>query len=139
MDWLRRCLPWLGVLIAVGLVYDGYVFYSRWSAKQDEKQAQARESTELERRTAAAYGGLDLKILTFYAAPGMIVRGGHADLCYGVTGAKNVRMDPPVDAVWPALTRCVQVSPRKDAEYKLIADDGAGHSVTQKVEVRVRP
>lgn len=139
MSWLRRMLPWLGVLIVAGLIYDGIIFYTRWSARQDEQRASARAAAEQERRTAAAYGGLDLRILDFYAAPGAIARGGHTNLCYGVTGAKNVRMEPPVDAVWPALTRCVQVSPKKDAKYKLIADDGAGHSVTQNVEVKVRP
>lgn len=139
MIWLRRALPYLGILIVLGLIYDGFVFYSRWSRKQDEKEAQANQATELERKTVEAFGGLDLKIVAFYAAPGMIEKGAHTSLCYGVTGAKNVRMDPPVDAVWPALTRCVQVSPRKDTEYKLIAEDEKGRSVTQSVTVKVGP
>jgi hypothetical protein len=137
MIWLRRAMPYLGILIVLGLIYDGFIFYSRWSRKQDEREAQANQATEQERKTVEAYGGLDLKILTFYAAPEVIGRGTHTNLCYGVTGAKNVRMDPPVDAVWPALTRCVQVSPRKDTEYKLTAEDDAGHSITQSVTVKV--
>ncbi len=136
MVWLRRALPFLGVLIVLGLIYDGFIFYSRAKRNREEKQAQGDRAAEQERKTAAAYGGLDLKILTFYAAH---VPNHPTNLCYGVTGAKTVRMEPPVDGVWPALTRCVQVSPRKDTEYKLIAEDEAGHSVTQNVTVRVRP
>ena len=136
MIWLRRALPFLGVLIVLGLIYDGFVFWSRASRNREAQQVQTDRAAERERKTAEAYGGLDLKILNFYAA--------HepdrpTDLCYGVTGAKTVRMEPPVDAVWPALTRCVQVSPKKDTEYKLIAQDEAGHTVTRSVSVKARP
>ncbi len=133
MIWLRRVLPFLGVLIALGLIYDAFIFYSRANRNSEEKQAQADRTAEKERSTAQAYGGLGLKILTFYAAH---EAGRPTNLCYGVTGAKTVRMEPPVDGVWPALTRCVQVSPKKDTEYRLIAEDEAGHSVTQSVTVR---
>jgi hypothetical protein len=47
-------------------------------------------------------------------------------------------MEPAVEAVWPALTRCVQVSPKKETEYKLIAEDDAGHSVDQSIAVAVK-
>ena len=136
MIWLRRIMPFLGVLIVLGIIYDVFVFYSRASRDREDKQAQADRTAEQEQRTVRAYGGLDLKILTFYAVhePGRPV-----NLCYGVTGAKSVRMEPPVDGVWPALTRCVQVSPKKDTEFKLIAEGEAGHEVTQSVTVHIRP
>jgi hypothetical protein len=132
-------MPFIGLLIVAGLVYDGVVFYSRWSRNQEEQQAQKDQAAAQARKTVDAYGGLDLKIISFYAAPGTIRRGTHTTLCYGVTGAKNVRMEPPVDAVWPALSRCVQASPQKDTDYKLVAEDDAGHSVTKDVAVNVRP
>jgi hypothetical protein len=137
--WLRRAMPFVGLLIVAGLIYDGAVFYSRWSRNRDEKQAQTDRAAAQARKTVDAYGGLDLKIISFYAAPAAIRRGVPTTLCYGVTGAKNVRMEPPVDAVWPALTRCVQASPRKDTDYKLIAEDDAGHSVTKDIIVKVTP
>jgi len=102
-------------------------------------RGQAEKEANQERKTLDAYGGGGLKILDFYAAPGVIGRGGQTNLCYGVTGAKTVRLEPPVDAVWPALTRCVQVSPKKDTEYKLVAEDDAGHSVTNTIAVTVKP
>jgi hypothetical protein len=131
-------MPYLGILLVVGIIYDGSVFYSRWSSNRRAAEAQAEKETAQARKTVDALGGQGLRILSFYAAPGTIRRGGHTNLCYGVSGAKSVRMEPPVEAVWPALTRCVQVSPRKDAEYKLIADDGNGHSAAQTAAVKVR-
>lgn len=136
---LRRALPFLGLLIVAGLIYDGAIFYSRWSGNHREQQAQADKTVAQERKTVEAYDGIELKILSFYAAPAVIQRGAHTSLCYSVTGAKTVRMEPAVDAVWPSLTRCVQVSPKKDTAYKFIAEDDAGHSVTQNAAVKVRP
>jgi hypothetical protein len=129
---------WLGLAILVALIYDGWIFYSRRSVNREAVQVQADKEVNQERKTIDAYGGGGLKILSFYAAPASIARGTHTNLCYSVTGAKTVRMEPAVDAVWPALTRCVQVSPRKDTEYKLIAEDEAGHSVTQSIAVAVK-
>jgi hypothetical protein len=136
---MRRIMWLLGFLIAAGIIYDGWIFYSRWSGNRQAAQAQTARELNQERKTIDAYGGGDLKIVNFYAAPGAIRRGDHANLCYGVTGAKTVRMEPPAaDPVWPSLTRCVQVSPKADTEFKLIAEDEAGHSVTQSVAVTVR-
>jgi hypothetical protein len=129
----------LGLLIVAGLIYDSWIFYSRHSENREAARAQAEKTANQERKTLDAYGGGGLKILSFYAAPGTVRRGGKTSLCYGVIGAKTVRMEPAVDAVWPALTRCVQVSPKKDTEYKLVAEDNAGHSATNTIAVRVRP
>jgi hypothetical protein len=135
---MRRVVFWLSFVILAGLIYDGWIFYSRRSGNREAMQGQADKEVNQERKTIDAYGGGGLKILSFYAAPGTITRGSHTSLCYSVTGAKTVRMEPVVDAVWPALTRCVQVSPGKDTEYKLIAEDEAGHSATQSIAVKVR-
>lgn len=138
MSWLRRILPFLGLLILAGLIYDGGVFYSRWNSNRQTAQAQAEKEAEQRRKAIDSIGGGGLRIVAFYAAPGTIERGSRTELCYGVTGAKTVKLEPPVDEVWPALTRCVQASPRKDTEYKLIAEDAAGHSTSQRIVVKVR-
>jgi hypothetical protein len=132
-------MMWVGLVIVAALLYDGWIFYSRQNGSRKAVQAQADKVLNQERKTIDAYGGGGLKILSFYAAPGTIARGGQTSLCYSVTGAKTVRMEPAVEAVWPALTRCVQVSPKKETEYKLIAEDDAGHSVTEDVVVRLKP
>ena len=134
---IRRIMLLVAFVIAAGAIYDGFVFYSRWSVRREAERAQAQSETDHARKAIASVGGGGLKILSFYAAPATIGRGKHSSVCYGVTGAKSVRFDPPVGDVWPALSRCVQVSPRKDTEYKLIADDGAGHSTTESVVVKI--
>jgi hypothetical protein len=84
-------------------------------------------------------GGGQLKILSFYASPGAIRRGERANICYGVYGAKSVRIEPPVQALYPAIAYCLQVSPSRSTEYKLVAEDGSNHTVTQSLALRVMP
>jgi hypothetical protein len=84
----------IGFLIVAGMIYDAWIFYARRSGKRQATGAQARQELTEERKTIDAYGGGGLKIVSFYASPGAIRRGEHANLCYGVTGAKTVRMEP---------------------------------------------
>jgi hypothetical protein len=131
---LRRMMILLAFAVVAAAIYDGGIFYSRWNERRKAEQANAKSEADHARQAIDSVGGGGLKILNFYAAPGSIRR---ARLCYGVTGAKNVRLEPPVEEVWPAITRCVQVSPAKDTEYKLIADDGQGHSTAESAVVRI--
>ena len=134
---LRRALPYLtvGAFIAVG--YDGCVFYSRWNEAHEARKAEARKQAEEQRRIVDQFGGDRLKILAFYASPGAIRRGDHALICYGVNEAENVRIEPPVEQLHPALSRCFQVSPDRDTDYKLTAQDRAGHMITQSLSIKV--
>jgi hypothetical protein len=138
VNLLKRIMPYIGLLILAGLIYDGAIFYSRWSDKQKAEQIQKDAELTKDRKVAALVGD-GVKILSFYAAPGTIARGAHTNLCYGVSGAKNVKLDPPAGEVWPALTRCVPASPKKDTEYTLTVDDGAGHNATETIAVKVKP
>lgn len=135
---LRRFLPWVALVVAAVAIYDGTIFYSRWSeGREAEREQKAKEAQEA-RRFLQIVGGDEVKILTLAAYPPAIRAGQRSNLCYGVSGAKTVKLDPPVEEVWPSLTHCMMVSPRKDTEYKLTADDGAGHSVSQSVTVQVK-
>jgi hypothetical protein len=136
---LRRILPWLTVILLIAVIYDGAIFYSRWSANQAVSQKQEAKETEHARNVVKMLGGDELGILSFYAAPGSIRAGGPTTICYGVNGAKTVHLDPPTEEVWPALSHCLQASPRKTTEYKLTAEDGAGHSVSQAITVKIKP
>ena len=132
----RRLLPWLGLLLLGAAIFDGVVFYTRWRSTHDLERANtAREAAEA-RKFLQMAGGSDLAILAFYAAPGTIRPGQAASLCYGVRNAATVRLDPPVEEVWPTMSRCIQVSPHKDTEYKLTAADAAGHAVSQSLVIR---
>ena len=71
--------------------------------------------------------------------PPLIRRGETAQLCYGVSNAKTVRIEPrPACGVWPSLARCVEVAPTKDTAYSLTAEDGKGNTKTATVEVKVK-
>lgn len=134
---IRRLLPLLPVAAGLAAIYDGAVFYGRWSAERDfERRKSAAEAARLRQNVEMAGGGV-LKIAGFYASPGAIRAGDSANLCYSVTGAKSVRLVPPVVEVWPALMRCVAVSPTRDTEYRLTAQDDKGREVSETFVLRV--
>src|SRR6185295_9649508 len=117
---LRKTLPLLTIAFVIAVGYDGWIFYSRWrEARATERKIEAIKAAQA-RQTTAILGDGKLKILNFYATPGVIRPGERADVCYGVNGAKSVRIEPPVGELHPALARCVQVSPAANTEYKLV-------------------
>jgi hypothetical protein len=136
---IRRVLALVGVAALAAVAYDGWIFYSRWKSARDAEQARRAEEVRRARQTLDLMGGTDFRIIGFYAVPQAIRRGTLAKLCYGVYGAKRVRIEPVVENVHPAISYCAQVAPRKDTEYKLIAEDGAGHTATASVAIKVVP
>jgi hypothetical protein len=136
--FLRRALPFLAVVLVIAVGYDAWIFYSRWSNEREAKKADARKEADDARRTLELLGGDRLKILDFYATPGAIERGQHATICYGVNAAERVRIDPPVEELHPAVSHCLDVAPSEDTNYKLTAEDRAGHSVTASLSIHVR-
>jgi hypothetical protein len=138
MSRLRYIVPLLGVAVLIGAIYDGAIFYSRWNGNRQAERAQAERDADHARKIIDMAGGGGLKIIGFYAVPGAIRRGGSTTICYGVTGAKTVRIEPAIQTVWPSMSRCMQASPVKDTEYKLIAVDGEGRSTTGSLVVKVR-
>jgi hypothetical protein len=137
--YLRRALPILTVVVLIAAAYDAWIFYSRWSNARSAERERSRAEAETDRRTIEMLGGDQLKILGFYAAPPTIQRGQTTSLCFGVNAAKTVRIEPPVvEDLHPSVSRCFQISPRKNTEYKLTATDAAGHSVSQIVTIQVR-
>ncbi|MGC1619055.1 MAG: hypothetical protein WA765_11270, partial [Candidatus Acidiferrum sp.] len=83
-------------------------------------------------------GGKEFTILDFYASPKVIRRGESAQLCYGVSNAKSVKLEPQTQAVWPSLAHCVDVSPRKTTTYTLTIEDGAAHTRSESIDLNVR-
>ncbi len=134
---LRRILPFLTIALLAAVAYNVWVFYSRWSyARQAGRNQQEKEAADAG-KALDRLGGGSLKILSFYTTPYIIRRGDHASLCFGVIGAQSVRMEPAIVTLHPALSYCLQVSPAKDTEYKLIAEDGAGHLATSTATIKV--
>jgi len=123
--------------LIVGL-YLGWIFYSRRQANQaiEDRAVQKRRSED--QRAFELMGGNSFAILGFYANPASIPAGERTSLCYSVSNAKTVKLEPQSEPVWPAFSRCVNASPRKTTSYTLTIEDGAGHSKAETIEVKVR-
>jgi hypothetical protein len=120
-------------------IYVAWVFYSRSQANQAILGKAAEKQRSQDQQTFEMMGGNRFDILDYIANPATIRAGEQSSLCYSVSNAKAVNIDPPTEEpVWPAFSRCVHVSPRKTTKYTLTIDDGAGHSKTAAVEVTVR-
>jgi hypothetical protein len=133
---LRKAGLFLILPILVFAVYDVPIFYSKWRYTRNEERSIRATEAEDARRTIAMLGGGELKILNFYGT-NAIRRGEYGMICYGVYGAKSVRIEPPVEKLQPAVAHCLQVSPSVTTEYKLVAEDGAGHTATKGLTIQV--
>jgi len=139
---LRNMWLGFGVLAAIIVGYTAFVFWSRWQENQDlaakEKTAQAAAQRDAAEKSVAVLGGTEFKIISFYALPGTIHRGETVNMCYGVSNAKSVALDPPAANVWPSVNRCMQVEPKKTTTYTFTAADGKGNTKTAQLTIEVR-
>ncbi len=128
-DWpeARRYLP---IAVVAAVVYAAWVFGSRhfldrlWRSRHEAPQSAT--NPEFDR----VYGGTAVKILGFYAREGNLTEGGQSVICYGVLNAKSVRIEPPVDGVFVALSRCLEVAPEHNTRYTLIAEGADGRTAS---------
>ena len=134
---IRKLLAASWVLPALAVLYVGWVFLSRWQEDRGFEQRAAEQKRAQDQRAVDALGGNQFDILAFYASPGFIRRGDPAQLCYSVSNAKSVHIDPPVASVWPSYSRCLTIAPQKSTTYTLTAEDSAGHTKTSTLVVQV--
>ena len=118
-------IMWVPVLLVV--FYTGWIFWQRHPGARPAR---------VERDPMAAYGK-GVKILQFYG-PREIVLGGKARVCYGVVNATAVRLDPPVEGVWPAVSRCIEVTPARSTRYTLTAEGTEHTRVSESIEIAVK-
>jgi len=138
----KNPLLYSSIAVGVAALIVGWILVSRWSENREIERKTARERTETQKKDDSIaleqLGGKELAIQNFYASPGIVKRGQAVQLCYGVANAKNVKLEPQPNPVWPSYSRCVDVTPKKDTVYTLTIDDGAGHTQSQNLEVKVR-
>lgn len=135
---VRAWIAVWSIACVAALIYVVSVFYSR---KQEDRElsAQAAErQRENDREAVELMGGNNFEILNFYASPGIIRRGESAELCYGVSNAKTVTITPPSGATWPALSRCISITPPKTTTYTLTIASASGEKKTASLEIEVR-
>ncbi len=138
MGLLRRLLPYTSIAVVLALAYAGWTLLSRKRVDRIKEQAAEAEKGKADRKIVQAYGEGGLKILMFYANPPTLRPGEKGLLCYGVANARTIRIEPQLEAVTPSLSRCLEVSPRVNTKYTLIAEDAAGKSDRRIVAISVR-
>ena len=139
---LKNPLIYSSAAAAAVLLAVVFTLLSRWlNVRSIERAAAAQrqeQQREQDRVTVEQLGGKSFDILMFYASPRAIERGASAKLCYGVSNAKSLTLEPGSYAVWPSASHCVDVSPRKTTTYTLTILDQAGHRKSQTVDLVVR-
>ena len=138
IEIIRKMLPFTTVAACLALVYMGWVFYSRLSTNRELQREAEEKSLEQDRKNYEMYGSGQLKIMLFYASPPVVARGGSTQLCYSVSNATSVKIEPGVEAIKPSLSRCEPVKPVRSTTYTLSASDDKGHNASQKLDVVVR-
>ncbi len=127
----------LRLSLAIAAIYAGWIFLNRYWSRQQWKSTDDAAQTRRNAEFARTYGGTDVKILQFYAREGNLTQGNPTVICYGVLNARSVRIDPPVDGVSPALSRCVEIQPLKGTKYTLTAEGNDGRTVTESFVLEV--
>jgi hypothetical protein len=134
-------LLYSSAFVAVVALIVGWIMLYRWLDNRDidrrAAQERATRQREMDRLAIEQLGGKEFAILNFYASPCTIRRGETSQLCYGVSNAKTVKLEPQSNPVWPSAARCVDVSPTKDTTYTLTIQDASGNTKTATVEVKV--
>ena len=130
----------IGVVIAA--IYAGSVLLYRWEQNRDYQAKQRQQAAAAQRaedqESLETMGGTQFKILSFYAMPGEIRRGESVQMCYGVANAQTVKITPDIGRpMWPSLTRCIHIEPKKTTTYTLTAEDGEGKSKSVSLTIQV--
>ena len=135
---IRRILPYTTFALVMVCAYTGYTFYSRYRSEQDRlEEVQQKEAAE-DQKTVDKFGGGKLAILSFYASPPSASIGDRVLVCYSVTNAVSVRMEPEIEPIKPSLSRCLETHPKRSITYKLTARDASGKEITAVAGVGIR-
>jgi hypothetical protein len=117
----KRILRWTWLLTGVVAVYTAVVMGLRWQGNREWETETRQREADADRKIVERYGSGQLKVLMFYANPPSMRAGGKTLLCYGVSNAKSVVIEPAVKDVSPSISRCVETNPRVDTQYQLVA------------------
>jgi len=135
---IRKLLPYTTVAAVLALLYVGWVFYGRSTQNHELQREADQKDIDQARKTYELYGSGQLKILQFYAVPAVVHPGATTQLCYGVSNATTVKMEPGVGEIKPSLNHCLQIKPSHSITYTLTASDDQGHSTSQSTDVVIR-
>jgi hypothetical protein len=124
--------------MVMAAIWTGWILYSRQqSAAEAERQSKEKQA-EADRKLVSEFGGEKLTILGFNAAEKEVSSGGRVLMCYGVSNATAVKIEPGVEPIKPALQHCLEVFPKKTTTYTLTASDDKGNTKSKTLLIRVR-
>jgi len=124
--------------VVLAALWTGWTFYSRRQSAADAERESQQKQLDTDRKVVAEFGGDQLTILGFNAAKGEVAPGGRVVLCYGVSNAAEVKIEPGVEPIKPAVSHCLNVFPKKTTTYTLKAKDVKGNSKSASLTIRVR-
>jgi hypothetical protein len=78
-----------------------------------------------------------VRILQFRPSVVSLTPGEKATICYGVENAKSVKISPSVGAIFPSLSRCVEIGPVQTTHYMLMAEGYDGRVATSAFTISV--
>lgn len=133
---MRKVLPFMTVLVVLAAARTGWIFYQRHNAGKVEAERAEQKQREEARKVTEMLGNGRVKILNLSLEPPAIHAGAESELCYGVSNATSVKIEPIGD-VGPAYARCLKVKPRQDTTYVMTAKDAAGNTETAQLKLKV--
>jgi hypothetical protein len=135
---IRKMLPFTTVAVILIAIYVGFLVFTRWKDRRDLVRKENEQTIANARKDLEQYGSGQVKILSFGLSQGAIHKGDKISICYGVSNAKELTIEPkPDENVWPSVARCVEATPKKTTTYTITAKDANGHSDTQSLTVNV--
>jgi hypothetical protein len=134
---IRMLLPWTSAVLVLALLWTCWVFFSRYREAAEAERDIAERKAKADQQTLSLLGGDRLTVLDFYASPGAIHRGTHVSLCYGVSNAVSMTIEPDLGSWKPAISRCIDVAPKRTTSYTLTAKSAKGQTVTANATVTV--
>lgn len=137
--FLRRVMPFMTAAVIIVAIYVGYVVFTRWKERRTAARQEKQQVIDSSRKTFEAYGSGQVTVLNFNISPAVMSKGDKGTLCYGVSNAKDVTIEPkPDEGVWPSTNRCVAVSPKTTTTYKITAQAADGKTATKDVTIVVQ-
>ena len=119
---------WVPVILVA--IYTGWILWQRYGFF-------GRNYVPVELDPMAKYG-TKVKILQFYASPREIAPGSKALICYGVVNTRSLRIDPPIEKMWPAVSRCFDAAPGETTRYTLVAEGSDHATASESIEITVK-
>jgi hypothetical protein len=136
---LRKLLPFTTIGVIIAALYVAWTFYSRHQSDVEATRAAAAKEQEIrQKEVTAAFGSGEILFNNFSADKGLLKRGEHTQLCYGVENATRVSLEPaPSEELKPAYRHCLEISPKTTTTYKITAFNAKGASKSESLTVRV--